>query len=60
MPGGEWIRELLESVGWGFGATHMALFDLDLSCARCHGRRYVGHPALPLPCPDCRPPIGIG
>lgn len=51
----EWIRELLESVGYGAGATHMALYQ---PCPRCNDTGMVGHEQLPLPCPACRP-IGL-
>lgn len=52
MPDGESIRELLESVGWGAGATHMALYR---PCSRCGDTRTVGDPLFPLPCPECSP-----
>lgn len=55
MPDGEWIRELLESVGFGLGASHLAANE---PCPRCHGRRQVGHPELPLPCPECCGVVG--
>jgi hypothetical protein len=51
---GEWIRELLESVGWGSGASHMAVLpDPAEPCGRCHGTRRVGSGRLKIACPDC-------
>lgn len=56
MPGGEWIRELLESLGWGAGATHIALYK---ACPRCNDTGQVGPELLPLPCPLCYPVDGL-
>jgi hypothetical protein len=51
MLDGEWLRALLESVGWGFGASHMDL--LPAPCPTCNGTRNVGPPQFPIHCPAC-------
>ena len=47
---GEWTSLELEFNTWGFGLAHMAAYK---PCSRCKDTGFVGHPMLPLPCPEC-------
>lgn len=51
MPDGEWLRALLESVGWGFGATHLALSNGP--CSGCNGTRTMREGDFEISCTTC-------
>lgn len=45
---------------YGMGLSHMAKVPDAEPCKRCGDTGFVGHPTLPLPCPECRMVIPTG
>lgn len=55
MPDGEWIRELLESVGFGLGSSHLAQ---SATCPDCNGTRLIIVGEFSISCTTCSVVVG--